>query len=78
MLEITYKDGDPHRIIEFGQYKKLTCLEVCRKDKDSKKWQWSVCSNSHNKQLIADLQAGMIMFLKEFWLKKKRGKNVNK
>ena len=70
---ITYKEGDPHRIIDFGAYKGLTCLEACRKDKDSRKWQASMCNHSHNKQLVADLQEGMIMFLKEHWLAKRKG-----
>ena len=70
---ITYKDGDPHRIVDFGTYKGMTCLEVCRKDKFSRKWQGNMCNKSYNKQLVADLQSAMVLFLKEHWLQKMKG-----
>ena len=68
MFELTYKNGDPHRIIDFGQYKGFTCLEVCRKDKDSRKWQANICDKSYNKQLVADLQSAMVLILKKHWI----------
>ena len=74
--KITYKDGDPHRIVSFGKYSGFSCLEICRKDKDSRSWQAWICDKTKDDQLRADLHSAMILFIEERLNRYKGDKNV--
>lgn len=71
---ISYKDGNPNRIVDFGEYNGMSCLEICSKDKKSRGWQKWACDKTNDDQLRADLQQAMIVFLEKLW-KDKRGYN---
>lgn len=73
MKSFTYINGDPHRVMARGTYQGMTCLEICRKDKESRKWQAWMCNVTRDEQLKADLQKAMIVFLEEHWLQKETG-----